>query len=123
MTKSGNDTSLLEIIGTHCWIDYVFFNGLAGIKEGTSLARFGELVFVFIVGFDVEIFNPSTKSQMRNGCEYILSFKLSKLTTYKLSVPKKKTHEDGLADGLEVLLRSFGGFAICQKTNKTCLKS
>jgi hypothetical protein len=48
------------MINTHSRIDDVFFNGLAGIKEGTSLARFGELVFVFIVGFDVEILNPST---------------------------------------------------------------
>ena len=46
---------------THCWVDYVFFNGLTGILEGTGLTRFGELVFVFIVGFNVKILDPSTE--------------------------------------------------------------
>ena len=39
---------------------------------------------------------------------------------YKLSVPKKKTHEAVLPVGFEILFRSFGGLAICvdQKKNK-----
>ena len=45
----------------------VFLNGLAGIQEGTALASLGELVFVLMVGFDVEILYPGTAHHMKNN--------------------------------------------------------
>lgn len=45
---------------TYRWISDVFFNGLASILEGTSLAGFNELILVLMIGFDVEVFNPCT---------------------------------------------------------------
>lgn len=35
-----------------------------------------------------------------------------------MSVPKKKTHDAVFPDGLEIRFKSFGGLAICKKSEK-----
>lgn len=43
----------------------MLLDGLAGLDEGSTLARLGELVLEFVVRLDVEILYPGTAAKVR----------------------------------------------------------
>jgi hypothetical protein len=110
-----NNKTFLTATGTyitHWWVGNILLDGLAGFNEGTTLTRFGELIFKFMIWLDVEIFNPcTTQEKMVWNKEITWTGSLS----YKLSVPKKKTQEAVLPGGLEIRFKSLGGLAIWSK--------